>query len=245
MPFQRPVYSHLDTTRPLLVRTRWYSFFNENRQVVKFKDSIQQPDREKLISSGFTAFVHSATLCFNQWVALYVKRDEHLSLKRTSYVAVRWEGPMNWHEFLYREKASLPLKRESVCDGDCRKTAKNLKFLSKKASVTDVHLQLSINKQRKGAENCKCLAGFNAKLKYLENWDPTLISFHACSRKFDSVGIIKLTWRKSILALRYKTVHWSLFAFCFVLKWVLSVQKNTVLLNTFRKNISKVLYSQR
>ena len=95
----KPVYSHLDKTRPVALKIRSWLIFNVQDLIVKLRASKQQADRKKLIASVSMGFVLIAILYLKQWVAFAtfvpVKSSAHLSLKKIPNVAVGNENSMN------------------------------------------------------------------------------------------------------------------------------------------------------
>ena len=96
---QKRVDSHLDKTRPSILKIWSCLIFNEQDQKVKLKASLQQADRRKLIASVLMGFVLIATLCLKQWVAfttsVAVKSCVLLSPKSKFNVGARRESSMH------------------------------------------------------------------------------------------------------------------------------------------------------
>ena len=96
---QKPVDSHFAKTRPVALKLWSCLIFNEQDVIVKMRASTLQADRRKLTASVLMSFVLIAILCLKQCVAFMifvpVKSCIHLSLKKTSNVAVGNENSMN------------------------------------------------------------------------------------------------------------------------------------------------------
>ena len=96
---QKRVYSHLDKTRPAVLRISSCPISNEQDQKVKLKASLQQANRRKLTASVLMGFVLFATLCLKPWVALTtsvpVKSFVPLSLKKIFNMVARRESSVH------------------------------------------------------------------------------------------------------------------------------------------------------
>ena len=96
---QKPVYSHLDKTGPVALKIWSCLIFNAQDLIAKLRASTLQADRRKLIASVLMGFFLIAKLCLKQWVAFNtfvpVRSCAHLSMKKTSNVAVGEENSMN------------------------------------------------------------------------------------------------------------------------------------------------------
>ena len=90
---QKAVDSHLDKTRPVVLKIWSSLIFNVQDLIVKLRASTLQADRRKLTASVLMGFDFIAILCLKQWVGFVtfvpVKSSAHLSLKKISNVAVK------------------------------------------------------------------------------------------------------------------------------------------------------------
>ena len=140
---QKPVDSHLDKTRPVVLRIWSCLIFNVQDLIVKLRASTLQADRRKLIALVPMGFILSAILCLKQWVAFTtfvpVKSSAHLSLKKRSNVAVGKEKSMNWDAAIHRRKVSLSLKCGNVSGGDFKRQPLVWNYISEGISHTDDH----------------------------------------------------------------------------------------------------------
>ena len=93
---QKRVDSHLDKTRPAVLKLWSCPIANEQDQNVKLKASLQQADRRKLSASVLMGFVLFATLYLKPWVAFTTfvpaKSCVLLSLKRIFNVVATRES---------------------------------------------------------------------------------------------------------------------------------------------------------
>ena len=144
---QKRIDSYLDKTGPAVLKIWSCLISNEQDQNVKFKASLQQADRRRLIASVLMGFVLVATLCLKLWVActtsVPVKSCVLLSLKKIFNVVARRKSSMHWDDTIYKRKATRFLKCGSGNGGDCTKQAILLNNISENTFLTDVHLQLS------------------------------------------------------------------------------------------------------
>ena len=142
---QKRVYSHLDKTRPVVLKIWSCLLFNVQELIVTLRASTPQTDWRKLAALVMLGFVLIAILCRKQWVdfttSIAVKSSTHLSLEKISNVAVEKENSMNWDEAIYRRKVSLSLKCGNVSGGDFTRQPLILNYISESISLTDDHVQ--------------------------------------------------------------------------------------------------------
>ena len=96
---QKAVYSHLDETRPVVLKIWSCLIFNEQDLIAKLRASPLQANRRKVTVSELMGFVLIVIRCLRQWVTFTtfvpVKSSTHLSLKKISNVAVGKGNSMN------------------------------------------------------------------------------------------------------------------------------------------------------
>ena len=142
---QKRVDSYLYKTRPAALKSWSCLIFNVQDLIVKLRASTLQADGGKLVALVLMGFVLIAILCLKQWAAFTnfvpVNSSAHLSLKKTSNVAVGKKNSMNWGEAIYGKKVSLSLKCGNVSGGDFTRQRLMLHYISERVSLTDDHLQ--------------------------------------------------------------------------------------------------------
>ena len=86
MSIQKPVGSHLDKIRAIVLKIWSYRNFKEHGLIVKLRASKLQADRRKLTGSVVLGFVLIAIFCLKQWITFIVfvpiRSCVHLSLKK-------------------------------------------------------------------------------------------------------------------------------------------------------------------